>query len=159
VLFGIPTSFARAAFAAVVLAATLTGFSATTAQATTLSATPSLASVQGSAHAVLVYGYAQLGKPYRMGGAGPSSFDCSGLAMRSWAAAGVRLAHYSGTQQHQGRPVPLSELQPGDLVFWGHPAYHVAIYVGGGRILDAPHTGTVVQIRAIWATPTNAIRP
>lgn len=115
--------------------------------------------MRGPAHAALAYGYAQLGKPYRMGGAGPTAFDGSGLTMRAWAAAGVRLAQYSGSQQHQGRPVPVADLQPGDLVFWGSPAYHVAIYAGGGRILDAPHTGTVVQIRRMWSTPTSAVRP
>jgi cell wall-associated NlpC family hydrolase len=112
----------------------------------------------GNVAAVLAYAYAQLGKPYRWGGAGPSSFDCSGLAMRAWAAAGVSLGHSTVTQQRSGRRVSLSDLQPGDLVFWGSPAYHVGIYVGGGRILDAPHTGTDVQIQAIWGHPSSAVR-
>ena len=114
---------------------------------------------RGSVSAVLAYAYAQLGKPYRYGGAGPGSFDCSGLAMRAWAAAGVSLSHSTVAQQHQGRPVSMSALQPGDLVFWGSPAYHVGIYVGGGKVLDAPHTGTVVQIQAIWGHPSGAVRP
>jgi cell wall-associated NlpC family hydrolase len=113
----------------------------------------------GNAAAALAYAYAQLGKPYRWGGAGPSSFDCSGLAMRAWGAAGVSLSHSAAAQQHEGKRVSLSALQPGDLVFWGSPAYHVGIYVGGGRILDAPHTGTVVQIQAIWGHPSGAVRP
>jgi len=79
--------------------------------------------------------------------------------MRAWGAAGVRLSHSAAAQQHSGTPVSLSALQPGDLVFWGRPAYHVGIYVGGGRILDAPHTGTVVQIQAIWGSPSGAVRP
>jgi cell wall-associated NlpC family hydrolase len=112
----------------------------------------------GTVSAVLAYAYAQLGKPYRWGGAGPSSFDCSGLAMRAWAAAGVSLGHSTVTQQRSGRRVSLSALQPGDLVFWGTPAYHVGIYVGGGKILDAPHTGTDVQIQAIWGSPSSAVR-
>ena len=113
----------------------------------------------GGAAAALRYAYAQLGKPYQFGGAGPNSFDCSGLTMRAWGAAGVSLSHSSSAQQHEGRPVPLSALQPGDLVFWGNPSYHVAIYIGGGRVIAAPHTGTVVQIQAIWGSPSGAVRP
>jgi peptidoglycan DL-endopeptidase CwlO len=107
---------------------------------------------------VLAFAYAQLDKPYRFGGAGSRVYDCSGLVMRAFAAAGVSLAHSAAAQQRSGRRVPLSQLQPGDLVFWGNPAYHVGIYVGGGKILDAPHTGTVVQIQAIWGRPSSATR-
>jgi cell wall-associated NlpC family hydrolase len=115
--------------------------------------------VSGNAGAAVAYAYAQLGKPYRFGGSGPGSFDCSGLTMRAWQAAGVSLAHSSSAQQHEGARVSLSALQPGDLVFWGNPAYHVAIYIGGGRIIAAPHTGTVVQIQSIWGSPSMAVRP
>jgi len=107
---------------------------------------------------MLAFAYAQLNKPYRFGGAGARVYDCSGLVMRAAAAAGVSLAHSAAAQQRSGRRVPLSQLQPGDLVFWGNPAYHVGIYVGGGKILDAPHTGTVVQIQAIWGRPSSAVR-
>jgi len=120
---------------------------------------PAPVPASGGAAAALAFAYAQLGKPYRFGGAGPGSYDCSGLTMRAWGAAGVSLAHSSSAQQHEGRPVSLSALQPGDLVFWGNPAYHVAIYIGGGRIIAAPHTGTVVQIQAIWGRPSGAVRP
>jgi len=113
----------------------------------------------GGAAAALRYAYAQLGKPYRWGGSGPGSFDCSGLTMRAWGAAGVSLSHSSVAQQHQGARVSLSALQPGDLVFWGNPSYHVAIYIGGGRVISAPHTGTVVQIQSIWGSPSMAVRP
>jgi peptidoglycan DL-endopeptidase CwlO len=112
----------------------------------------------GRVSAALAWAYEQLGKPYRYGGAGPRSFDCSGLTMRAFAAAGISLPHSAAAQQHSGRRVPLSQLQPGDLVFWGSPAYHVGIYVGGGRILDAPHTGTDVQIQGIWGRPSSAVR-
>jgi peptidoglycan DL-endopeptidase CwlO len=107
---------------------------------------------------ILAFAYAQLSKPYRFGGAGARVYDCSGLVMRAAAAAGISLAHSAAAQQRSGRRVPLSQLQPGDLVFWGNPAYHVGIYVGGGKILDAPHTGTVVQIQAIWGRPSSAVR-
>jgi cell wall-associated NlpC family hydrolase len=112
----------------------------------------------GKVSAALAWAYQQLGKPYRYGGAGPRTFDCSGLVMRAFAAAGISLPHSAAAQQHSGRRVPLSQLQPGDLVFWGSPAYHVGIYVGGGNILDAPHTGTDVQIQSIWGSPSSAVR-
>jgi cell wall-associated NlpC family hydrolase len=112
----------------------------------------------GRVSAALAWAYAQLGKPYHYGGAGPRSFDCSGLTMRAFAAAGISLPHSAAGQQHVGRRVPMSQLQPGDLVFWGSPAYHVGIYVGGGRIIDAPHTGTDVQIQALWGRPSSAVR-
>jgi peptidoglycan DL-endopeptidase CwlO len=113
----------------------------------------------GHAAAALAFAYSQLDKPYRFGGAGPGSFDCSGLTMRAYAAAGISLAHSAADQQREGTPVSLGALQPGDLVFWGRPAYHVGIYVGGGNVLDAPHTGTVVQIQPIWGSPSGAVRP
>jgi len=112
----------------------------------------------GHAAAALAFAYAQLNKPYRFGAAGMRNFDCSGLTMQAYAAAGVSLPHSASAQQHAGRRVPLTQLQPGDLVFWGNPAYHVGIYVGGGRVLDAPHTGTVVQIQGLWGRPSSAVR-
>jgi peptidoglycan DL-endopeptidase CwlO len=115
-------------------------------------------SASGKVAKILAFAYAQLNKPYRFGGAGARTFDCSGLVMRAAASAGISLAHSAAAQQRSGRRVPLSQLQPGDLVFWGSPAYHVGIYVGGGKILDAPHTGTVVQIQSIWGRPSSATR-
>jgi cell wall-associated NlpC family hydrolase len=98
---------------------------------------------------------AQLGKPYQWGGTGPDSWDCSGLMMVGWAQVGITLPRVAVDQYRytQAVAVPLSALQQGDLVFWG-PSLdgidHVAIYVGNGQILDAPHSGTVVQVQAIW---------
>ena len=117
------------------------------------------AGASGNVAAVRRYAYAQLGKPYVFGAAGPNAFDCSGLTMRAWQAGGVSLAHSSVAQQSEGARVPLSAMQPGDLVFWGNPSYHVAIYIGGGRIIAAPHTGTVVQIQGLWGSPSMAVRP
>ncbi|MCL6537429.1 MAG: C40 family peptidase [Acidothermus sp.] len=128
----------------------------TTAQ---IAVSPPRVSGSGGAAAAVAFAYAQLGKPYVFGGAGPYGYDCSGLTMRAWEAGGVQLSHSSSAQQHEGRPVPLSALQPGDLVFWGDPAWHVAIYIGGGRVISAPHTGTVVQIQTIWGHPSGAVRP
>lgn len=93
------------------------------------------------------FAYAQLGKPYHWGSSGPGSYDCSGLTMAAWAAAGVYLPHSSGGQYNSGTHVSSSQLQPGDLVFYGRPIHHVGIYVGGGRMISSPHTGTVVKIQ------------
>jgi cell wall-associated NlpC family hydrolase len=116
------------------------------------------AASSGKISKLLAFAYAQLNKPYRFGGAGSHVYDCSGLVMRAAAAAGISLSHSAAAQQRSGHRVSLSQLQPGDLVFWGNPAYHVGIYVGGGRILDAPHTGTVVQVQPIWGRPSSATR-
>jgi cell wall-associated NlpC family hydrolase len=103
----------------------------------------------GRAAVAVRFAYNQLGKPYYYGGAGPNSYDCSGLTMRSWGAAGVSLPHNAAAQQSSTRYVSRSDLQPGDLVFFGSPAYHVAIYIGGGRVIAAPHTGDVVKIQSL----------
>jgi len=114
----------------------------------------------GRAAIAVRYAYAQLGKPYQWGGAGPDSFDCSGLTMRSWGAAGVSLPHSAAGQQAELPRVSLSALEPGDLVFFGDPAYHTAIYIGGGDIIQAPHTGAVVEISPLSEMPpTSAGRP
>jgi cell wall-associated NlpC family hydrolase len=88
-----------------------------------------------------------LGVPYLWGGASPSGFDCSGLVMYCYAQVGVTLPHGATWQQQACTPVPLDAVQPGDLVFFGTPGayYHVGIYVGGGRMIDAPHSGAVVR--------------
>jgi peptidoglycan DL-endopeptidase CwlO len=100
-----------------------------------------------------VVGIAQryLGVPYVYGGASPSGFDCSGLAMYCYAQIGIGLSHGATDQQHASTPVPLSALQPGDLVFFGSASYsyHVGIYVGGGSMIHAPHTGSVVSYGSV----------
>lgn len=89
---------------------------------------------------------AQLGKPYVWGAAGPDSFDCSGLTEYAWAAAGVSLPHNAAAQQGLGTPIAEADLQPGDLVFFGSPAYHVGMYLGDGLMIHAPTSGDVVKI-------------
>jgi len=89
---------------------------------------------------------AQLGKPYSWGGSGPNSFDCSGLTSWAWRAGGVSLPHNAASQQGSGTPVSRGDLQPGDLVFFGSPAYHVGLYVGDGMMIHAPTAGDVVKM-------------
>jgi cell wall-associated NlpC family hydrolase len=128
---------------------------------TTYSPPPSYSGpASGRASVALQFAYAQLGKPYVYGGAGPSSYDCSGLTMEAWAAAGVALPHSAAGQQAMLPSVSFSALEPGDLVFYGAPAFHVAIYIGGGQIIQAPHTGAYVEISSISdMPPTSAGRP
>jgi cell wall-associated NlpC family hydrolase len=106
----------------------------------------------GSGHsAVVAIAQRYLGVPYVWGGASPKGFDCSGLAMYCYAQIGISLSHGATDQQHASKPVPLNALQPGDLVFFGSASYshHVGIYVGGGTMIDAPHTGAVVRYDSI----------
>lgn len=89
-----------------------------------------------------------LGIPYLWGGASPNTgFDCSGLVLYVYAQVGVQLSHGATDQQRASKPVPLNALQPGDLVFYGNASYsyHVAIYAGGGQVIEAPRTGAVVS--------------
>ena len=100
-----------------------------------------------------------LGVPYVWGGTSPSSgFDCSGLVQHVFADMGVTLPRTSEEQATVGQAVPsLAQAQPGDLVFYGSPAYHVGIYIGGGKMINAPHTGTDVQVSAV-GNPTSIRR-
>jgi peptidoglycan DL-endopeptidase CwlO len=96
-----------------------------------------------------------LGTPYVWGGASPSGFDCSGFVMYVFAQVGISLPHSSYAQYGYGSPVSLSQLQPGDLVFFDGLG-HVGIYVGGGSFIHAPHTGDVVKISSLsgWYAST-----
>jgi cell wall-associated NlpC family hydrolase len=102
----------------------------------------------GKAETVLRYACAQLGKPYVFGGAGPSSFDCSGLTMMAYKQIGINLSHYVPNQYSASRRVSRADLQPGDLVFFNHND-HMGMYVGNGKFIQAPHTGDVVKISSL----------
>jgi cell wall-associated NlpC family hydrolase len=120
----------------------------TPAQVVKITAAPVLAKSKGAATAVQA-ALSQRGKPYVWGAAGPDSYDCSGLTMWAWGQAGVSLPHQSADQQNMGVAVAQGQLQPGDLVFFGSPAYHVGIYIGDGMMVHAPTTGDVVKISAL----------
>lgn len=113
----------------------------------------------------IAYAKAQLGEPYVWGGAGPSKWDCSGLTMRAWQAAGVSLSHYAGSQYAQTTKVAVSKIKRGDLLYWsdGGPSsiYHVALYLGGGQMIQAPRPGRDVEIVPLsyWIKPDLASRP
>lgn len=114
----------------------------------------------GGAATAIAYARAQLGKPYRYAAAGPDAFDCSGLTMRAWGAAGVSMPHYSGAQYAMFPKVPLNAMLPGDLVFWGPGgSEHEGLYIGGGQMIAAPKTGDVVKIQAMFGSPVGAVRP
>ena len=103
---------------------------------------------------VIAYAKQQLGKPYLWAASGPGSFDCSGLTMQAWARAGVSLPHYSVAQFEQSTRVSMADAKPGDLLFWsndGTPGgiHHVALYLGGGQFLEAPHTGAFVRYNSV----------
>jgi peptidoglycan DL-endopeptidase CwlO len=87
------------------------------------------------------------GVPYVWGGAGPSGFDCSGLTMYCYAQIGIGLYHGATMQQQSSTPVALTDLRPGDLIFFGNASFshHVAIFVEGSTCIEAPHTGDVVR--------------
>ncbi|MFG1946095.1 C40 family peptidase [Nonomuraea sp. NPDC048826] len=110
----------------------------------------------GRGHRAANWALTQLGKPYLWAAAGPRSYDCSGLTMRAWQRAGVRLDHWTGTQWTSGPRVPLDRLRRGDLMFFGHnrhdprTIHHVGVYVGRGLMVHAPQTGDVVRVAPIW---------
>ena len=105
---------------------------------------------------VVAAAYSKLGCPYVWGASGPNSFDCSGLVMWCYAQAGVSLDHYSGSQGQSGAIIPLSQAQPGDILW---KSGHVGIYIGNGQYIHAPQTGDVVKIASNVSRFTCAVRP
>ncbi|UUZ46234.1 C40 family peptidase [Janibacter limosus] len=89
-----------------------------------------------------------MGTPYVYGGSTPAGFDCSGFTQYVFAKAGKSLPRVTTAQQAMATPV--SDPQPGDLVFFGSPAYHMGIYLGDGMMIDSPRTGSSVSIRPVF---------
>ncbi|MEU9995952.1 C40 family peptidase [Streptomyces sp. NPDC048370] len=115
----------------------------------------------GSAAAIVAFARAQVGDAYVRGGTGPNSWDCSGLVQAAYRQAGIDLPRISGDQSSMGTSVSLSNLQPGDILYWGSRSgsYHVAIYVGGGKYVGAQNPSTGVVERSLdWDTPSGAVR-
>ena len=114
----------------------------------------------GSAGAAVDFAMAQVGDAYVYGAAGPDAWDCSGLTMQAWAAAGVGLPHSSSGQMGSGTPVSQSELQPGDLVFYYSPVSHVGMYIGNGQLVHAANPSSPVEVVPVNSMPySGAVRP
>ncbi|MGI5338714.1 C40 family peptidase [Streptomyces sp. CA-181903] len=115
----------------------------------------------GNAATLISFLRAQVGKAYVMGSTGPSSYDCSGLVMAAYQQIGISLPRVSQDQSTAGTQVSLSNLQPGDIVYWGAAgsAYHVGVYIGGGKFIGAqnPSTG-IVERDMSYSPPTGAVR-
>lgn len=133
---------------------TLLRGAAVTTLATAVAAHPAAAtSAVNSPIPAVRYALAQVGKPYQRGATGPGSYDCSGLTYRAWAHAGVRIPRTSGQQWNRLPRIPLSRLIPGDIVVYYPQASHVALYVGGGTVIQATHPGARVQYAPLNAQP------
>lgn len=114
----------------------------------------------GKAATAIAFAKAQLGKPYVYGAAGPDSYDCSGLVQAAWKAAGVSLPRVTNAQFADGNKVSVSNLQPGDLVFYYSGISHVGMYLGDGKIIHAPNSRSVVKIVDVDSMPiAGATRP
>ncbi|MEW1777968.1 C40 family peptidase [Streptomyces sp. NPDC086777] len=134
----------------------------TTLSASTSSSTStSTSTATGSAAAVVAFVKAQIGDAYVSGGTGPNSWDCSGLVQAAFKSVGVSLPRVSQDQSTQGTQVSLSNLQPGDILYWGSAgsAYHVAVYVGDGMFVGAQNPSSGVGEHPLsYDPPTGAVR-
>ncbi|NWQ44365.1 C40 family peptidase [Bacillus sp. EB106-08-02-XG196] len=115
-------------------------------QSTAPSVAASNVTNSATANSVIANAKQYLGVPYVWGGSTPSGFDCSGFTSYVFRSVGISLPRTSRAQQNVGTRISLNQVQPGDLVFRGSPAYHVGIYIGGGQYIHAPQTGDVVKI-------------
>jgi peptidoglycan DL-endopeptidase CwlO len=98
---------------------------------------------------VMNYALARVGGSYRLGGAGPTSFDCSGLTMMAYRQAGISLSHFSGSQWSQTRRVSRSQLRPGDLVFFFKGIRHVGMYIGNNKMVHASNYDSGILISSL----------
>ena len=115
-------------------------------QADSQAAARALSGISGRAGVAIKYALKQIGDRYVFGSAGLLTWDCSGLTMRAYQAAGVSLPHSSAAQARLGTQVSVKALKPGDLLFYGRPVSHVGMYIGGGKMVHAPRSGSRVKI-------------
>ena len=115
-------------------------------QASSLQAAKSAAGVSGRAGLALKFALKQIGDRYVFGADGMVYWDCSGLTMRAYQSAGVSLPHSSAAQSRMGKSISFSQKKPGDLMFFGRPVSHVGIYLGGGKMVHAPRSGSRVKV-------------
>lgn len=129
-------------------------------QASSLEAAKSAAGVSGRAGTALKFALKQIGDKYVFGADGMIYWDCSGLTMRAFEAAGVSLPHSSAAQARMGKSIPFNQKQPGDLLFFGRPVSHVGIYLGAGRMVHAPRSGSRVKVAeaSLGRKPLVAVR-
>ncbi|MFD0632496.1 NlpC/P60 family protein [Catenulispora yoronensis] len=154
-LLGTLSASQRRAVAAADLGPDSSGFTGESVDPATL-AHPALPA-SSRARTAIAAAYADLGKPYVFGAEGPDAFDCSGLIQRVWRQAGVELPRTSSEQAEAGQRVPLSDIQPGDLVIYYSGRNHIGMYVGDGKIIHAPHPGTQVRISPLMSMPVNMV--
>ncbi|MGW4822235.1 C40 family peptidase [Streptomyces sp. NPDC004227] len=132
-----------------------------TASASAGSTSTGVSASTGSAAAVISFARAQVGKAYVLGASGPSAYDCSGLTQAAFKQVGISLPRVSQNQSTAGTQVSLSNLQPGDILYWGGAgsAYHVGIYVGNGMFIGAQNPSTGVVERPLsYDPPSGAVR-
>jgi len=115
-------------------------------QASSLARAKNLNVVSGRAGLAIKFAFKQIGDRYVFGADGMTYWDCSGLTMRAFQTAGVNLPHSSAAQSRMGKNVPFNQKKPGDLLFFGRPVSHVGIYIGGGKMVHAPRSGSRVKI-------------
>lgn len=116
------------------------------------------ATAAATGEAIVATARKYLGVPYVWGGEDENGFDCSGLVQRVFAENGISLPRVSRDQARAGVPVAVSDLQPGDLVFFGDPVDHVGIYAGNGKMIVAPHRGEVVRVQDVDFDAVTAAR-
>ncbi|MCT7353915.1 NlpC/P60 family protein [Streptomyces sp. 15-116A] len=106
------------------------------------------------------YAVEQIGKPYEWGAEGPRTYDCSGLTSEAWNAAGTPVPRTSQEQWARLKRIPLKQLRPGDLVLYFPEATHVALYLGDGKVIQAPRPGARIKVSPLAANPVlGAVRP
>lgn len=115
-------------------------------QAKSMKQAKSLNVASGRGGLAIKFAFKQIGDRYVFGADGMINWDCSGLTMRAFQTAGVNLPHSSAAQSRMGKSIPFSKKKPGDLVFFGSPVSHVGIYIGGGKMVHAPRSGSRVKI-------------